>query len=279
MSNAKSGPNALRVSATDMALVRITRAGRIATVTFDRGNKANALSLDLMQELTQAARSFENDHETACVILRGRDDNFCLGFDLTDPASLALKDMPLSQRRVAFSLGSRLCKAWEDIAPLTICAIEGWCVGGGVALAAACDLRIASETTTFYVPEIARGLNMSWGSVPRITNLVGPAKSKRLIILAEKLTATDAVLWGLADRIAPSGSTLAAATNWAETAGQMPPVALRMCKRDINAYANALAGVASHSDYDDFTLMYGSDDSAEGIASFVEKRPPDFKGN
>ncbi|MEH6646306.1 enoyl-CoA hydratase/isomerase family protein [Sulfitobacter sp.] len=275
----KNGQRALRASATDMALVQIKHAGRIATVSFDRGTKANALSLDLMKELTVAARSFEDDHETACVVLRGRDDNFCLGFDLTDPATLALKEMPLSQRRIALSLGSRLCKAWEDIAPLTICAVEGWCVGGGLALAATCDLRVASDSTSFYIPEIARGLNMSWGSVPRITNLVGPAKAKRLILLAEKLTAADAVLWGLADRLAPSGGTYDAAQSWAETAAHMPPVALRMCKRDINAYANALAHVASHSDYDGFTLMHASDDAAEGVASFVERRPPDFTGS
>lgn len=262
-----------------MALVDVTRTGRIATVSFDRGNKANALSLDLMRELTQVARSFEEDHETSAVILRGRSDNFCFGFDLRDAATQALHDMPLAQRRVLLETGGRMCKAWEDIAPLTICAIEGWCVGGGVALAVSCDLRIAAEASTFYVPEVARGLNMSWGSVPRITNLVGPARAKRIIILTEKLTAAQAVDWGLADQTASAGAALTAAHDWAEIAADMPPAALRMIKRDINAYANALSGVATHAGVDGFALLQTSDDAAEGSAAFIEKRDPKFTGD
>jgi enoyl-CoA hydratase len=262
-----------------MTLVDVTRTGRIATVSFDRGNKANALSLDLMRELTQVARSFEDDHETSAVVLHGRDDNFCFGFDLRDAATKALHDMPLAQRRVMLEAGGRMCKAWEEMAPLTLCAIEGWCVGGGVALAVSCDLRIASQTATFYVPEVARGLNMSWGSVPRITNLVGPARAKRIIILTEKLSAPQAVEWGLADQTAPVGSALTAAQEWASIAASMPPAALRMIKRDINAYANALNGVATHAGVDGFALLQTSDDAAEGSAAFIEKRDPKFTGN
>jgi enoyl-CoA hydratase/carnithine racemase len=261
-----------------MALVEITRAGRIATVTFDRGNKANALSLALMRELTQVARSFEDDFETSAVILRGRADNFCFGFDLRDAETQELHHMPLAQRRVVLETGGRMCKAWEGIAPLTICAIEGWCVGGGVALAVSCDLRIAAQDATFYVPEVARGLNMSWGSVPRITNLVGPARAKRIILLTEKVTAAQAETWGLADQVTAPAAACTAARDWAETAAAMPPAAIRMCKRDINAYANALAGVATHAGVDGFALLQASEDAAEGSAAFIDRRTPKFTG-
>ena len=261
-----------------MKWVNIEKRGRIAIVRFDRGNKANALSLELMRELTEVARQFETDAETSAIVLTGRPENFCLGADLTDPESAALRAGGLAERRVGNMTGARMCRAWEDLQPLTICAIEGWCVGGGAALAVATDLRVMGEGATMYVPEIERGMNMSWGSVPRITNLVGPARAKRIVILAEKLAAARAVEWGLADEIAPDGEVLTQALAMAEVAAGMPPVALRMCKQDINAYANALAHVSTHSDYDQFALAQTGDDFKEGVAAFLDKRPPRYTG-
>lgn len=231
-----------------------------------------------MRELTAAARSFENDHETSAVILTGRADHFCMGYDLKDPEARALRSAPLSERRLALMTGARMCQAWEDIQPMTIAAIEGWCVGGGAALAVAADFRIIGESSGLYVPEVERGLNMSWGSVPRITNLTGPARAKRIIMLAEKMNAARALDWGMADEIAKDGEVLEAAQSWAERAAAMPPAALRMCKQAINAYASALAHTAAHADYDQFALAEDSDDAREGIAAFLEKRAPVFRG-
>ncbi|MEP1208043.1 MAG: enoyl-CoA hydratase/isomerase family protein [Rhizobiaceae bacterium] len=259
--------------------VTIQRQDRIAIISFDRGLAANPLSLSLMRELTDAARQFEDDHQISAIILTGRKDNFSMGFDLKDPELQEVDAATLAERRLALATGKRLCQAWEDLPQLTISAIEGWCVGGGVALSVATDLRVVSAESTLYVPEVERGLNMSWGSVPRIVNLVGPARAKRLIMLAEQLSAQQAVDWGLADEIARSGSATDAALKMAQKAAAMPPVALRMCKRDINAYANALAAVSSHSDADGFTLAQASADAEEGINAFLGKRNPEFKGD
>ena len=261
-----------------MKYVKIERRGAISIVSFDRGKPANPLSYDLMRELTEAARSFEGDHLTSAVILMGRSDNFSMGFDLSDAETQRLRDAGLAERREAVTTGKRMCQAWENVQALTISAIEGWCVGGGVALSVATDLRVMGESAELYVPEIERGLNMSWGSVPRITNLVGPAKAKRLIILAEKCPAPRALDWGLADWLAEDGTTLEKSMEVATRAASMPPVAVRMCKQDINAYANALAGVASQADHDPFTLAHSSDDADEGISAFLEKRGPIFTG-
>jgi len=152
-------------------------------------------------------------------------------------------------------------------------------VGGGAALSVATDLRVAAENAQFYVPEVERGLNMSWGSVPRLTNLIGPARAKRLMILAEKQTASQALDCGLIDEIAPMGRVMAQAMTTAQKAASMPVLALRMIKQDINAYAYALAAVASHSDHDQFTLAQNSQDAVEGIEAFLEKRDPKFTGN
>lgn len=256
--------------------VSIERDGRVAVVRFDRGTRANPLSLSLMRELTAAARSFENDAAVSAVVLTGRADGFSMGFDLRDEETVRLRDAPLAERRLALQTGRRMCRAWEEVEAITVSAIAGWCVGGGAALAVSTDLRVMGRAAMLYVPEIERGINMSWGSVPRIVNLCGPARAKRLVALAEKLDADSALAWGLADEVADDA--LEAALALARRAAEMPPVALRMIKQDIDAYATALAHAASHGDFDQFALAQGSADHEEAVAAFFEKRPPRFTG-
>lgn len=259
-----------------MDRVEIEKKGRIAVVRFDRGARSNALSLSLMRELTAAARSFETDAETSAVILTGRADGFSMGFDLKDEETARLRAAPLAERRVALQTGGRMCRAWAGIQPLTIAAIEGWCVGGGAALAVSCDLRVMGRGATIYIPEIERGMNMSWGSVPRIVNLIGPARAKRALVLAERLEAETALAWGLADEVADDA--LAAAMALARRAAAMPPVPVRMIKQSIDAYANALGPAASHGDFDQFAVAQASDDHREAVEAFLEKRAPRFSG-
>ncbi|MFZ4761088.1 MAG: enoyl-CoA hydratase/isomerase family protein, partial [Burkholderiaceae bacterium] len=195
----------------------------------------------------------------------------------TQPMRLS-RQAPLAERRLAMQTGGRMCRAWAEIEALTIVAIEGWCVGGGAALAVACDLRVAGEAATFYVPEIERGMNLSWGAVPRIAHLVGPARAKRIAVLAEKLPAARALDWGLIDEVAPSGGALQAALALAERAASLPPVQLRMIKQAVDASVFALDRTASHADFDQFALAAGSGDFAEGTRSFLERRPPRYTG-
>ncbi len=258
--------------------VTIERTGRVAIVRFDRGDSANALSLRLCRELTEAARSFENDSQVSAVVLTGSPTRFSNGADLKDAELTASRKAPLAERRVLMQTGGRMCRAWEEIEAITIAAIEGWCVGGGAALAAACDLRIAGENASFYVPEIERGMNLSWGTVPRLVRLVGPARAKRIVVLAEKLDAARAAQWGLVDETVPSGGALLAATAMAERAAAMPPVQVRMIKQAINAAAFALDRAVSHADFDQFALAAASGDFNEGVQSFLEKRPPRYTG-
>ena len=261
-----------------MDCVSIERHGRIAVVRLDRGDGRNPLSLDACRQLTRAARSFDDDPEVSAVVLTGTAAVFSLGADLKDAELAASRRAPLAERRIAMQTGGRMCRAWAEIEALTIVAIEGWCVGGGAALAVACDLRVASEAATFYVPEIERGMNLSWGAVPRIAHLVGPARAKRIAVLAERLPAVRALDWGLIDETAPSGGALQAALALAERAASLPPVQLRMIKQAVDASVFALDRTASHADFDQFALAAGSGDFAEGTQSFLERRPPRYTG-
>lgn len=258
-----------------MSDVTIEKSDRIAIIRFDRGTRPNPLSLQVMRDLTDAARSFETDTDTSAIILTGG-ENFSMGFDLRDEEAITMRSASLAEKRMSVATGRRMCQAWADLQPLTIAAINGWCVGGGAALAVSTDLRIMAEDAHFYVPEIERGMNMSWGSVPRITNLVGPAKAKRIVVMAEKLDAARALAWGIADEIAADPT--AKALEMAARAAAMPPVALRMCKQQVDAYANALAHTASHMDLDQFALSQTGGDFEEAVSAFFEKRDPKFTG-
>lgn len=257
----------------------IEEDGRIAIVRFDRGFKANPLSLALLEELTDVARRYADRPDISAVILTGRVDCFSMGMDLKDEASMAARRAGLAERRLSLRAGPRMCQAWEEVDALTIAAIEGWCVGGGAALAVSCDLRVMGASARLYVPEVERGFNMSWGSVPRITALVGPARAKRVVTLCEKLDAETAERWGLADAVVADGAAMGRARDFAERAAELPPSAMKMTKHDVNVAAHALSRVTAHRDLDAFALTERSEDFREGVAAFLEKRPAKFTGN
>jgi len=138
---------------------------------------------------------------------------------------------------------------------------------------------VMSQSATFYVPEVERGMNMSWGSIPRFTALLGPARTKRLAALCEQVDADKALAWGLADEVVADGHALPGAMATAEKAAKLPPTAMKMVKQDVNIAANALSRVAGHRDLDSFALLERSDDFQEGVESFLAGRDPRYTGN
>lgn len=257
--------------------ITVARAGGIATVTIDRGDGRNALSRQLILDLTETARSFADDLETQAVIATGK-GAFTAGADLKDPAMDRRRAAGLLERRHMVRIGPDMCDAWGRVEQITICAIEKYCIGGGVALAGACDFRVMGKGATMRLPEIPLGMNMSWHAVPRLVSLIGPARTKRFVIYGENVSAQEALAWGLADEIAPDGGALAAAQVWAQKTAKLPPNAVRMTKQSVNAAANALHHATTYMDLDQYALATTSEDYREAIKAFLEKREPKFTG-
>jgi enoyl-CoA hydratase/carnithine racemase len=213
--------------------VSVERKGAIALVRFDRSGQANALTFDIMRALTAAARGFEEDPQTAVVILTGADRVFSGGMDLKAADWDRLPSLSLDERREFARLGPRLARAWMGVEPVTIAAIEGPCYAGGLALAAMCDFRVAGRSARFAAPEVAVGLNMAWHSVPRLVRLVGVQATRQLLLLGATWDTAKAAGLGFLDEVCEDGSALVAAHRMAERVAARPQLATRLVKRAI----------------------------------------------
>ena len=261
--------------------VQIERRGRLAIVRFDRGDKLNPMSSRLARTLTDVARRFAEDVETSVIVLTGtRDGGFCAGRDLHDEEGKARYDLPMLERRYRTQVGTRLCRAWEELEQLTICAIEKFAVGAGLALALATDIRVMGRGAHFRAPEVPLGLSMSWGSIPRLVALVGPARAKQILCLGDvRVPAEQALTWGLAQEVVDDGAALEAAVAMAEKAAAMPPLTLRMTKTTVNMVAQPDARALVHMDTDQLILTEHTRDHREAVDAFREKRRPQFTGS
>ena len=235
--------------------------GRLALVTLNRPAVRNALSVALMRELTRCARDLAERIDVDVVLLTGQGNCFSAGADLNDVRSWADASPGLVARREIASLGYRMCKAWEEMPQVTIAAIEGYAVGGGLALSLACDWRVIAEDAFISLPEISLGLPLTWGTIARLTSLLGPARAKRLTILCERVPAERALAIGLVDYDAPRGQALTRAREVAAATLAMPAAAVRMSKESVNAVANALHHASGYMAHDQIALAASSAES------------------
>jgi len=247
-------------------------ADRLATVTLARPEARNALSQALMRELLTAARELAERSDIDVVLLTGDERCFSAGADLRDASRWADEGTSLSERRELSALGYKLCKAWEELPQITIVAIEGYAVGGGLALALACDWRVLADDAFVSLPEIALGIPLTWGAIPRLVSLVGPARAKRLTILCERLPAAQALVMGLVDYLTPPGQALRKAHEVAAHTLSMPAAAVRMSKQTANAVATALYHAAGHMAHDQLALAAASDESRTARAAALKPR-------
>lgn len=258
--------------------LKVERDDRIATVTLNRPEKLNALSIDLMTEIERCADEFAADTATRVVIFTGAGKHFSAGADLTDPRRAAVLGEGLLAQQRQFHLGPRMTRKLHEMNQITIAAINGGALGGAAVIASALDFRIGGDDCFVGYPESKRGMSLSWVGLPLCVHLVGPARAKRWVILGNNEPASTLLDWGFLDEIAPPSQLLERARALAEQFAAQPPIAAQMIKRSVNAIAGGLDQAVMHMDSDQLLLTLGTEDYREGVRSFFEKREPDFRG-
>jgi enoyl-CoA hydratase len=240
-------------------------------VLLNRPQQLNALSGELMEELVAALQNLDEDEAVRCIVLGGNERAFAAGADIAELAA----GTPVSLYQ------SRRLDQWDAIRRLRtplVAAVSGFCLGGGCELAMACDLIVASESAKFGQPEINLGVMPGAGGTQRLTHAVGKSVAMDVILSGRFLTADEALRAGLVARVVAAEAWLEEAKRVARAIAEKSPVAVRLAKEAIDKAFEAPLSVGVEYERRAFYLSRASEDASEGLAAFVEKRKPEFKG-
>jgi enoyl-CoA hydratase/carnithine racemase len=226
------------------AIRLVHRAGEpVATVLWNRPERLNALSRVLLGEVVDACRWLDAASEIKAVVVRGAGRAFSAGFDLGDFQALAGESTP----RDTADLGRVAAETLTNVRPLTVAAIHGHCVGGGLVLAAACDLRVAADDARFSIPEVDLGIPLAWGGIPRLVRELGPAITKELVLTCRPFGADEALALRFLNRVVPADDVVSTAEHLAAELASKPAFALRATKTHVNAVMDEIAGVGRNA--------------------------------
>lgn len=256
---------------------RLSREGAVAILTLNRPERRNALTPATLSQLERLADSMRDEPDVRAVVIRAEGDHFSVGADLGSVGGGAEPPATVQLRRTA-TQGARLIRAIQEIHQPTVCAIQGVSTGGATCIATACDFRVAADNARMGYGEVKLGINLMWNALPLAVRLVGPARAKRLVMSGDLVTAATLADWGFVDQVVARGDLDQASMAMAEKYAVLPPVAVQMIKRSVNAIAGALDQAVMHADADQWLLGTRTADFTEGVAAFRDKRPPNFTG-
>ena len=250
--------------------IEVTADGARGELHLNRPEKLNPLSHETLRALADAARWFNNHPDLKVVVVAGRGRAFSAGADLAGFGGSTAKDAG-SRRRDA-DAGRLMAEAVENIAAVTIAKIHGHCVGGGVVLAGACDLRLAAADTRFSIPEVDLGIPLAWGGIPRLVRDIGPALTKELVMTCRPFDAEEARAAGFLNRVVPADQLDATVEELAAQLESKPKLALLATKRHTNAVADEMVGtMRSWSDADGLLAGLGDAEGNEAAARYLAR--------
>lgn len=242
--------------------------GRIGRLTLARPEKLNPLSTGALDELAAAAAWFDAQAPVRVVIVAGAGRAFSAGADLagfTGPGDRSVRD--------GADAGRVMVEAIERMRAVTVAAIHGHCIGGGLLLAMACDIRVAAESTRFAIPEVDLGIPLTWGGIPRLVREIGPAATRDLVLSCRPFTAAEAHARGVVSRVVPDDALEREATGLARALARKSAYTLRATLDAVDAAAEELVSTAgAWSDADQFVTAVHDEESREVAARYLAER-------
>jgi enoyl-CoA hydratase len=255
----------------DFANVIVEKDQSIAVVTLNRSQQLNALSYDLVKDLSLALQELDQDNEVRVMIVTGGEKVFAAGADIKEMADRGPFDARIQERLAYRDRINRITK------PL-IAAVSGFALGGGCELAMSCDIIIASETARFGQPEVNLGIIPGSGGTQRLTQAVGKYRAMELVLTAEAMSAAEAERFGLVNRVVPVELLLDEAKKIAKKIAAKPVLAVKAAKEAVLKSANISLDEGLDFERKSFYMLFASEDRREGMKAFLEKRKPEFKG-
>lgn len=255
---------------------RIERRGAVTTVSICRPERRNALTPEMLVELREIAESFRDDAETRAVIIRSDCPDFSVGADID---RMGGEVSSVAQLRRTAGNGALLLRAIREIHQPTLCLIRGVATGGGACIPTACDFRFATPDARIGYGEVKLGINLMWHALPLAIQAVGLSRAKQMVMTGDLFDAETMRDWGFVDAIFAADAADEAVMELAQGYAALPPVAVQMVKRSANAWAGALDQAVMHADADQWLLATRTDDFAEAVGAFRDKRKPEFRGD